>query len=136
MSKTINVRVTRAKLLGALKRALAEKQKEAKEHASAVKAKEVAMADIKKQIASLIKAGKMTPKEVSFPYSYRYNQDETKEVTVTFSHKIAIPKLDTNYSEHTNGSAIEELENAIRILELSDEDFVKTSSYGSVAKYL
>lgn len=135
MSKTINVKVTRAKLLGALKKALAEKQKEAKDHTNAVKAKEVFMADIKKQVANLIKAGKMTPKEVSFPYSYRYNQDETKEVSVTFSHKFTVPK-DSNFSEHSNGSAIEELENAIRILELSDEDYVKTSSYGSVAKYL
>ncbi len=136
MSKTINVRVTRAKLLSALKKALADKQKEAKDHTNAVKAKEVALADIKKQIASLIKAGKMTPKEVSFPYSYRYDNNETKEVTVTFSHKITIPKVESNFSEHSNSSAIEELENAIRILELSDEDYVKTSSYGSVAKYL
>lgn len=136
MSKTVNVRVAKSKLLKALKEALDKKVKEADDHKKAEKAQKQAIADIKKSVAALVKSGKLTPKEVSFPYNYRYNQEEINEVTVTFSHKISFPKLEGSFSEHRNQEAQEELSNAIRVLELSDEEYVKTSSYGAVAKYL
>lgn len=136
MSKTVNVRVTKAKLLAALKAALAKKEQEAKDHANAEKAREKATAEIKKSVAALVKSGKLTPKEVSFPYSYRNDTNEFEEVTVTFSHKITLPKKDNRFCEHSNRAAVEELSNAIRVLELTDEEYVRTSSYGSVAKYL
>ena len=136
MSKTINVRVTKAKLLAALKAALAKQEQEAKDYANAEKARAKATADIKKSVAALVKSGKLTPKEVSFPYSYRNDTNEFEEVTVTFSHKITLPKKDNSFCEHSNRAAVEELSNAIRVLELSDEEYVRTSSYGAVAKYL
>jgi len=136
MSKTINVRVTKAKLLAALKAALAKQEQEAKDYANAEKARAKATADIKKSVAALVKSGKLTPKEVSFPYSYRHDTNEFEEVTVTFSHKITLPKKDNRFCEHTNRAAVEELSNAIRVLELTDEEYVRTSSYGAVAKYL
>jgi hypothetical protein len=136
MSKTVNVRVTKAKLLAALKAALAKQEQEAKDYANAEKARAKATADIKKSVAALVKSGKLTPKEVSFPYSYRNETNEFEEVTVTFSHKITLPKKDNRFCEHTNRAAQEELSNAIRVLELSDEEYVRTSSYGAVARYL
>lgn len=137
MSKqTINVKVSKAKLVSALKKALAEKVKEAKAYSDAVKAQQEAIANVKKSIIALVKAGKLTPKEVSFPYSYRYNDNDHKEVTVSFSSKVQIPKLDSNYNESSNMNAQNDISNAIRVLEMSDEEFVKTSSYGAVAKYL
>ena len=136
MSKTVNVRVTKAKLLAALKAALAKKEQEAKDHADAEKARTKATAEIKKSVAALVKSGKLTPKEVSFPYSYRNDTNEFEEVTVTFSHKITLPKKDNRFCEHSNRAAVEELSNAIRVLELTDEEYVRTSSYGAVAKYL
>lgn len=136
MSKqTINVKVSKAKLVSALKKALAEKVKEAKAYSDATKAQQEAIANVKKSIIALVKAGKLTPKEVSFPYSYRYNDDH-KEVTVSFSSKVQIPKLDSTYNESYNMNAQNDISNAIRVLEMSDEEFVKTSSYGAVAKYL
>ena len=135
MSKTVNVRVAKSKLLKALKEALDKKVKEADDHKKAEKAQKQAIADIKKSVAALVKSGKLTPKEVSFPYNYRYNQEEINEVTVTFSHKISFPQLE-GFSECRNQEAQEELSNAIRVLELSDEEYVRTSSYGAVAKYL
>jgi len=136
MSKTVNVRVAKGKLLKALKEALDRKVEEANNHAKAEKAQKQAIADIKKSVAALVKSGKLTPKEVSFPYNYRYGNEEINEVTVTFSHKISFPKLESDFSEHRNREAQEELSNAIRVLELSDEEYVRTSSYGAVAKYL
>jgi len=136
MSKTVNVRVAKSKLLKALKEALDRKVEEANNHAKAEKAQKQAIADIKKSVAALVKSGKLTPKEVSFPYNYhRYGNEEINEVTVTFSHKISLPKIE-GFSEHRNQEAQEELSNAIRVLELSDEEYVRTSSYGAVAKYL
>jgi len=136
MSKTVNVRVTKVKLLAALKAALAKLEQQAKDHALAEKARTKATADIKKSVAALVKSGKLTPKEVTFPYSYRNDTNEFEEVSVTFSHKITLPKKDSNFCEHSNRHSQEELSNAIRVLELSDEEYVRTSSYGAVAKYL
>lgn len=134
MSKTVNVRVPKAKLLKALKDALAVKVKEQADYEKSEKAREQQIADIKKSIVSLVKSGKLTVKEVSFPYSYRNETQDTVEVT--FKHKIVVPKRDTDFSEHSNKHAQEELSNAIRVLELSDEEYVRTSSYGAVARYL
>jgi hypothetical protein len=136
MSKTVNVRVAKSKLVKALKEALDRKVKEAETHKEAEKAQKKAIDDIKKSVASLVKSGKLTPTEVSFPYSYRNYETEYKQVTVTFSHKITIPKLDSDYNEHKNNEAQNDLQNAIRVLELSDEEYVRTSSYGAVSKYL
>jgi len=134
-SQTVNVRVAKTKLLKALNTALEKKQKEKADYEKSEKAREQQLADIKKSIISLVKSGKLVVKEVSFPYSYR-NDKELNEVEITFKHKIVMPKKDNNFHEHQNSNAIEEISNAIRVLEMSDEEFVKTSSYGSVARYL
>lgn len=134
MSKSVNVRVPKAKLLKALKDALAVKVKEKADYDKTEKAREQQIADIKKSIVTLVKSGKLTVKEVTFPYSYR--SEPTKTVEVTFNHKFTLPEKDTNFHEHTNNNAQEELGNAIRVLELSDEEYVRTSSYGAVARYL
>lgn len=134
MSKTVNVRVPKAKLLKALKDALAVKIKEQADYEKSEKAREQQLEDIKKSVVALVKSGKLTVKEVSFPYSYRNETQDTVEVT--FKHKIVVPKRDTDFSEHSNKHAQEELSNAIRVLELSDEEYVRTSSYGAVARYL
>ena len=137
MSKTVNVRVPKAKLLTALKQALAVKVKEKADYDKAEKSKEQALTDIKKSIVALVKSGKLTVKEVGFPYSYRYDNGDTKTVEVTFTHKLVMPKNPIeNYNQNSNETAREEIANAIRVLEMSDEEFVKTSSYGSVARYL
>lgn len=133
MSKTVNVRVPKAKLLKALKDALEVKVKEQADYEKSEKAREQQIADIKKSIVSLVKSGKLTPKEVSFPYSYRNEAQDTVEVT--FKHKIVVPQR-ADFHEHSNKHAQEELSNAIRVLELSDEEYVRTSSYGAVARYL
>ena len=136
-NQTVNVRVPKAKLLTALKQALAVKVKEKADFDKAEKGKEQALVDIKKSIVALVKSGKLTVKEVSFPYSYRHENEPSKTVEVTFTHKLVMPKnpID-NYNQNSNETAREEIANAIRVLEMSDEEFVKTSSYGSVARYL
>ena len=134
MSKSVNVRVPKAKLLKALKDALAVKVKEKADYDKTEKAREQQIADIKKSIVTLVKSGKLTVKEVTFPYSYR--NESTKTVEVTFNHKFTLPERDTDFHEHTNTHSQEELGNAIRVLELSDEEYVRTSSYGAVARYL
>ena len=136
-NQTVNVRVPKAKLLTALKQALAVKVKEKADYDKAEKAREKQLEDIKKSIVALVKSGKLTVKEVGFPYSYRYDNGDTKTVEVTFTHKLVMPKNPIeNYNQNSNETAREEIANAIRVLEMSDEEFVKTSSYGSVARYL
>ena len=95
-----------------------------------------AIEDIKSTVAERVKEGKMTPTTVDFPYHYRNSRNRKIEtVSVTFDCAIDLPEV-PNFCEHTNSAAQEELRNAIRILELSDEETVRTSSYGAVAKYL
>ena len=38
--------------------------------------------------------------------------------------------------DHSYHEMVEEIENAIRILKMTDEEFVNTSTYNSIAKYL
>lgn len=136
MSKTVNVKVSKGKLLDALSKALATKEKEYAEWNDAQEKHKAAIEDIKSTVAERVKEGKMTPTSVDFPYFYRHNSNRKIEtISVTFDCAIDLPEV-PNFSEHTNNTAQEELRNAIRILELTDEETVRTSSYGAVAKYL
>lgn len=137
MSKTVNVKVSKEKLLAALNRALDKKVKEAAEYKAASEARNAMIEDIKVTIAERIKAGKMTPTSVEFPHYYgRHHYDKKiKAVSVEFELDMEIPDV-PSFSDHQNTNEQDELRNAIRILELSDEEFVRTSSYGSVARYL
>lgn len=133
MSKTVNVRVAKSKLLAALNEALDRTVKEKADGIKAEKDYKKSVEDFKKRLPALVKSGKLKIND----YSYSEWRGE-QTISVTFDAKsVEFPKkADNDYHEYSNNQAQEELRNAIRVLELSDEEYVRTSSYGAVAKYL
>jgi hypothetical protein len=132
MSKNVNVKVARGVLIDALKKSLDTKIKEKADSEKENKDYEKAVADFKKSVPALLKSGKVTIKEVTF-------RDWRGDVSICAElvYKGALPKQSENeYCDWKNKEAQQTLSNAIRVLELSSEDYVRTSSYGAVAQYL
>lgn len=132
MSKTVNVKVARTTLIAALNKALDEKIKEAKEAEKATKDYQKQVEEFKKSIPALIKSGKVKIKSVSTHF-----WQGAPAISADLDYKGAFPKEpQTNHCGWKNEEAQKTLSNAIRVLELSNEEYVRTSSYGAVAQYL
>jgi hypothetical protein len=132
MSKNVNVKVARGVLIDALKKALDAKIKEAADHEKAHNDHKKAMTDFEKSVPALVKSGKIKIKSVKT----NYWRDELS-ITAELDYKGAVPKEpENNFSNWKNDEAQKTLSNAIRVLELSSEEYVRTSSYGAVAQYL
>ena len=133
MSKTVNVKVAKSVLLAALKEALDKKVQEQKDGEKAENDYKKAVEAFHKSIPTLIKSGKLKVKSVNF-----HERRGEYELSAYFETKgLKFPKKpETDYAEYRNADAQKELKNAIRVLELSADEFVRTSSYSSVSQYL
>lgn len=132
MSKTVNVKVARTTLIAALNKALDEKIKEAKEAEKVQKDYQKQIEDFQKSIPAMVKSGKVKIKTVNVSYW----RDEMN-ITAELDYKGSIPKQPKDdFCAWKNNEAQKTLSNAIRVLELSNEEYVRTSSYGAVAQYL
>ena len=138
-NSTINVKVPVKVLIKSLKERLAQLKKDKDnepkmraEHAKAVK-------DWEAGLKSLVpKAQK--PEEVEVRHhAYGLPDDKVKiEVTYIIPKSKVIERPDTpNFTaDYEYNSACESIEGAIRLLEMTEDEFVSTSSYKSIAKYL
>ena len=147
MSKTLSVKVKTTKLVEALRQALTEREQRfannKKLEADYEKAHEKWKAEVIKTINAAIKSGKARLQDFTIGEPYRWNANENKdkfrvqlEYFVPKSLLAEEPKRPDSYNEWEWKSDKEALENAIRVLELSDSDVVSTSTYHSVVKYL
>lgn len=138
MSKKISVRVSRTKLIASLQKAIANFNDESdKIEAKKLLRNKWEVRSKKIPLASYAKLAHKT--EIDIDDNVWRDNDSIK-VTVNYFIKksVAVDKLayvaDVYSFNHDN--AIEEIGQAIRLLELSDEDTVNTATYGSVARYL
>ena len=133
-SKSINVKVRTDKVLEALNKALSERKQKQTDHDKAVKEHKKAEADFFASLTEAFRAGKGKVTSVTNG-GWR---EETKYVfTVEFpaSMKPPVePERDHNY--WSLNTEIEELENAIALLSMTDEEFVSTSTYKGVARLI
>ena len=141
-TKPINVKVSTAKVLKALEEALASRKKSM---ADAEKAKAQYEKDKKAfldEIAKMFRDGKGKAIKVTEAYQYRRhatdeNTAELFEITVEMPKSVKVPKEpEVEHSHWGIKSEIEELENAIKILKLTAEEFVSTNTYNGVARYI
>ena len=135
--KAINVKVARVKVIKALKDVLANTTKTYEAEEKAQKAYEKEQEAYNKKVAEL--ALKAMAKAENVRCSERWNG----VVNVDFNLPAGSIKLpaepkspqrtmhEYNYAEQKR-----EIENAIRILEMSDEELISTSTYQAVAQYL
>jgi len=135
--KSINVKIATSKVIKALENKLAQIQKDkanqAQNEERFTKAHEKWSKDVAKLALTAIN------KAENLSANLRYNG----MINVDFNlpkGAIDLPKepekdFDT-YHEWQYKEMVEEIENAIRILKMTDEETVSTSTYNSIAKYL
>ena len=137
-SKAINVKIATPKVIKALETKLAQVKKDYAEQGANEAKYEKAHEKWKKEI------GKWAIDRFSKAENIRTNYRQwNKTLNVDFDIVVSdsdFPKeperdFETIHS-HTYREMVEEIENAIRILKMTDEEVVSTSTYNAVARYL
>ena len=136
-NKAINVKIATTKVIKALENKLAQIQKDKANQATNEERYNKAHEKWSKDVAKL--ALNAINKAESLSANLRYNG----MINVDFNlpkGAIDLPKepekdFDT-YHEWQNKEMVDEIENAIRILKMTDEETVSTSTYNSIARYL
>ena len=140
MSKSVSVRVSRTKLIASLSSAIAKLNAEKDNTASDKKLRLKWEVRFKRIPLSTYQRLSYKSEFDIDDSPWRESQDVIK-VTVSYFIKkdVAVDRL--SYVEPVednwrNDNKIEEIAQAIRLLELSDEDTVNTATYRSVTQYL
>jgi hypothetical protein len=86
----------------------------------------------------MFRSGKGKVTSVSKSHAYRYNEENNKyEITVEFPASVKAPKEpEINSADWSLKSDIEELENAVAVLKMTDEETINTSTYKGVARFI
>ena len=142
MSKSLSVKVKTTTLIKALEEALDKREKR-----WANQEKETARYDKEVQaynasILKLVKAGKGTIHDISEnKWATRNDKNST---TISFSAEIKLPKSvlpvepkeNEEMREYTYKMETDVISQGIRILKMTDQEYVNASTYKSVAEYL
>lgn len=136
--KPISVKVSTKKVIDALSKALAERKKEVADNDKARKDHEKAVTEFRDTLAEMFRSGKGKVTQVNKASSYRYNEEHNKyEITVEFPASVKAPKEpEISNADWSLKSDIEELENAIAVLKMTDEETINTSTYKGVARFI
>ena len=136
-NKSINVKIATAKVIKALETKLAQIQKDKANQATNEDKFNKAHEKWRKDVAKLALTAINKAEDLSA--NTRYNG----EVYVNFNlpkGAIELPTEPTRefdtYHEWQYKEMVDEIENAIRILKMTDEETVSTSTYNSIARYL
>ena len=135
--KAINVKVATAKVIKALQDALDKMNKQFDAEEKAQKVYEKEQAEYNKKVAE------MALKQMAKAENVRVNQRWNGEINVDFNlpaGSIKMPKEPEapkrELWQHNYENDKQELENAIRILKLTDEELVSTNTYHAVARFI
>ena len=135
--KSISVKIATTKVIKALETKLAQLQKDKANQASNEEKYDKAREKWSKEVAKLALA--QIAKAENLQASVRYNGDINVDFnlpknTITLP---AEPKKDFDtFHDWQYKEMVEEIENAIRILKMTDEEVVSTSTYNAIARYL
>ena len=135
--KAISVKIATTKVIKALETKLAEINKNKANQKVNEEKFSKAMEKHNKEVAKL--AMSVISKATELSAHTRYNG----EISVSFNLPKGSVELPTEpqkdfdtYHEWQYKEMIEEIENAIRILKMTDEEVVSTSTYNAIARYL
>lgn len=138
--KSINVKVSTKKVIDALQKALDARKKQIADHAKAQENHKKAIADWEKAVAEYVKSGKAKITEVGYQgnnWRMPDNAPKLARIEVALPASLSFPEQEaTGYAEWQVKSEIDELENAIAVLRMTDEEVVSTSTYKGVAQYI
>jgi hypothetical protein len=135
--KAINVKIATTKVIKALETKLAQLQKDKANQKVNEEKFSKAQEKYNKELAKLALA--QISKATDLSAHTRYNGD----VNVSFTLPKGVIDLPTEpekdfdtYHDWQYKEMVEEIENAIRILKMTDEEVVSTSTYNAIARYL
>ncbi len=135
--KSINVKIATSKVIKALENKLVQIKKDKANQKVNEEKFSKAMEKYNKEIAKL--ALDKIAKATDLSAHTRYNGD----INVSFTLPKGNVELPTEpekdfdtYHEWQYKEMVDEIENAIRILKMTDEETVSTSTYNSIARYL
>ena len=121
-----------------MEKALHQRKKQIADYEKAVKEYNEADKAFRDSLSELFRSGKGKTVSVSRSYGYR-SADETNryELTIEFPASVKPPKpVEQNYRDWEIKQDIEELENAIAVLKMTDEEVISTSTYKGVARFI
>jgi hypothetical protein len=135
--KSINVKIATSKVIKALETKLAQIQKDKANQKTNEEKFSKAQEKYNKEIAKLALDKIAKADEVSANVRYNgkiYVSFELPAGTITLPTE---PEKDfESFHEWQYKEMVDEIENAIRILKMTDEETVSTSTYNSIARYL
>lgn len=140
MAKALNLKIKKAKLIKTLETALAERKARFENNDKLEAKYEKEMEAYTATVLKLIKAGK-----VEFDDAVRHNHyGNRRQSKVEFSVTVKIPKAlaptepqrAEQYPDYRYRSDKEAIENALRMLELSDDEYVSAGTVRSISEYL
>jgi len=140
MSKSLSVKVKTQKVIDALEKALADREKRFanndKVEAEYKKAKEKYQAELIK----LAKSPKAKITEASHYSHYSTRNKNEQEINFTVVVPATLlpkePESRSLYAEYEYKREVEEITNAIRLLSMTDDEYVNASTMKSVSQYL
>lgn len=140
MAKTLQVKVKTSVLVEALNKALAERTKRYADGAKREAEYDKQMNAYRLSMMKLIKSPKATVTEARHYQHWASKDNEKQEVSVTLMVPKALlpkePERPVVYYEHDYKRDLEEITNAIRILSMTEQEFVNASTLASVSKFL
>ena len=135
--KAINVKIATNKVIKALETKLAQLQKDKANQKSNEEKFQKAQDKYNKEVAELALSKVSKAKDLSA--HTRYNGEINVQFTLP-AGTITLPEEPQReyetYHEWQYKEMVEEIENAIRILKMTDEEVVSTSTYNAIARYL
>jgi hypothetical protein len=135
--KAINVKIATTKVIKALENKLDQIKKDKANQKTNEEKHKKAVEKWQKEIGKLALANISKAKDVSANKRYNDNIYVSFELPAGTIEIPAEPDKDfESFHEWQYREMIEEIENAIRILKMTDEEVVSTSTYNAIARYL
>lgn len=140
MGKALQVKVKTSVLVDALETALAERKKRYEESQKAEKKYEQEKKAYETSLVKLAKSPKAVVTEARHYNHWSTKDKDKQEISIVMVVPKSIlpvePEQPNLYHEHQYKSECEEINNAIRVLGMTEQEFVNASTLASVSKYL
>ena len=140
MSNKMAVKVKTDKVIKALEEALKIRDKKLADSKKAQADFDKEMAKHRDELFKLAKSPKAKVTEVTTYERWHQKNDAEQEISVTIKvPKSLIPKEpenQSNYHERIYKDEVEEINNALRLLKMTDQEYVNASTMKSVSQYL
>jgi hypothetical protein len=141
MSNKMAVKVQTTKVIKALEEALKIRDKKLADSKKADAEHKKALDKWNDDLKKLAKSPKAKITEVSSYHRWHSSKNASEQelsVTITVPSALfpAEPKNKDSYSEHLYEREVEEINNALRLLRMTDQEYVSASTMKSVSQYL